>query len=153
MYQKTSYDNATYYIGFAPLFTQGLKHGLIKYPAQAGLRAFSHLSLFPLSGLQGSQTAMGTFLSMIRLCTFIYLQSSQTDAEPEPSLYALCTFIYLQVSQTSDTPSADKLSLYTFIYLQCSQTPVIPAIFYCLLYTFIYLQGSQTHFGNLSVFN
>ena len=101
LYHKTSYDNATYYIGFAPLFTQGLKHGLIKYPAQAGLRAFSHFSLFPLPGLQqGSQTYQTASILLSMFHTFIYLQGSQTQIKQISTAAQLCTFIYLQGSQT-----------------------------------------------------
>ena len=122
LYHKTSYDNATYYIGFAPLFTQGLKHGLIKYPAQAGLRAFSHFSLFPLSGLHGSQTFFCCFGRIKELCTFIYLQGSQTRQlfRWMPPL-ALHLYLLTRFSNKS-CRSLSYYWLYTFIYLQGSQT-------------------------------
>ena len=146
LYHKTSYDNATYYIGFAPLFTQGLKHGLIKYPAQAGLRAFSHFSLFPLPGLQqGSQTYQTASILLSMFHTFIYLQGSQTFDFFNFLWNWLCTFIYLQSSQTVSLMSLVVSMLCTFIYLQGSQTDFLISAFFHLLCTFIYLQGSQTH--------
>ena len=146
LYHKTSYDNATYYIGFAPLFTQGLKHGLIKYPAQAGLRAFSHFSLFPLPGLQqGSQTYQTASILLSMFHTFIYLQGSQTQIKQISTAAKLCTFIYLQGSQTVSYISSYVLVLCTFIYLQGSQTYSDSTYVSKMLCTFIYLQGSQTY--------